>query len=127
MFENYKHCLFNDKIIIQLRRGFRGVHHDVYTKEINKIALSCNDYKRLQTFDKSTTNPDRTNVFKVCESEMMIVNNLFVKNYADCLFYDEIILQQRFKSVYRTSQLRKSVMIRDYIISTQNKCNQNKI
>ena len=127
MFENYKHCLFNDKIIIQLRRGFRGVHHDVYTKEINKIALSCNDYKRLQTFDKSTTNPDRTNVFKVCESEMMIVNNLFVKNYADCLFYDEIILQQRFKSVYRTSQLRKSVMIRDYIISTQNKCIQNKI
>ena len=127
MFENYKHCLFNDKIIIQLRRGFRGVHHDVYTKDINKIALSCNDYKRLQTFDKSTTNPDRTNVFKVCESEMMIVNNLFVKNYADCLFYDEIILQQRFKSVYRTSQLRKSVMIRDYIISTQNKCIQNKI
>ena len=127
MFENYKHCQFNDKIILQLRRGFRGVHHDVYTKEINKIALSCNDYKRLQTFDKSTTNPDGTNTFKVCESEMMIVNNLFVNNYADCLFYDEIILQQRFKSVYRTSQLRKSVMIRDYNISTQNKCIQNKI
>ena len=127
MFENYKHCLFNDKIIIQLRRGFRGVHHDVYTKEIDKIALSCNDYKRLQTFDKSTTNLDGTNTFKVCESEMMIVNNLFVNNYADCLFYDEIILQQRFKSVYRTSQLRKSVMIRDYNISTQNKCIQNKI
>ena len=40
--------------------------------EVNKIALNCNDKKRLQTFDRVTTYPYGTNVFKVCESEMLI-------------------------------------------------------
>ena len=39
--------------------------------EINKIALSSNDDKRLQTFDRITTYPYGTNAFKVCESEML--------------------------------------------------------
>ena len=30
---------------------------NVYTEEVNKIALSSNDDKRLQTFDKITTYP----------------------------------------------------------------------
>ena len=41
------------------------------TEEINKIALSSNDGKRLQTFDKITTYPYVTNAFKECESEML--------------------------------------------------------
>ena len=67
----------------------------MYTEEINKIALSSNDDKRLQTVDRITTYPYGTNAFKVCESEMMIVRNYFVKNYADCPFYDEIMLQRQ--------------------------------
>ena len=31
-----------------------------------------------------TTYPYETNAFKVCESEMMTVRNVSVKNYADC-------------------------------------------
>ena len=38
---------------------------------MNKIALSSNDDKRLQTFNKITTYPYRLNVFRVCESEML--------------------------------------------------------
>ena len=49
----------------------------MYTEEVNKIALSSNDDKSLQTFDKVTTYPHRTSAFKVCESEMMIVKDLF--------------------------------------------------
>ena len=67
----------------------------MYTEEINKITLSSNDDKRLQTFDKIATYPYGTNATIVCESEMMIVRNVFVKNYTDCPFYDEIILRQR--------------------------------
>ena len=93
MFKNYKDCLFNNKIILKSQQGFKSDHHDVYTVEINKEALSSNDEKRLQTFDKTTTYPHKTNAFKVCESEMMIVKDLFLENYRDCLFYDEIILQ----------------------------------
>ena len=68
----------------------------MYTEGVNKIELSSDDDKRLQTFDRITTYPQGTNAFKVCESgTMMMVRDLFVKNYADYLFYDEIILQKR--------------------------------
>ena len=51
---------------------FKSDHHKVYTEKVNKIALSSNDDKRLQTFDGLTTYPYGTNAFKVCESEMLI-------------------------------------------------------
>ena len=67
----------------------------MHTEEINKIALSSNDNKRLQTFDKVTTYPYRANGVKLFESETIIVRYFFVKNYGDCPLYDEITLQQR--------------------------------
>ena len=71
MFEHYEDCLFNSKIIIKSQQRFRNDHHNVYTEEVNKIALSGNDDKRIQTFDRITTYPYGTNVFKVCENEML--------------------------------------------------------
>ena len=61
------------KTIIKLQQRFRSDYHRVYTGEVNKIALSSNDDKRLQTFDGITTHPIGTNAFKVCESEMRYV------------------------------------------------------
>ena len=71
IFENYKDSLFNDKIILKSQQRFKSNHHKFYTEEINKVALSSNDDKRLQTFDKITTYPYAINAFKVCESEML--------------------------------------------------------
>ena len=71
MFENYIGCLRNDKIILKSEQRFKSDHHKVYTEEVNKIALSSNDNKRLQTHDKITTYPYGTNAFKVCKSEML--------------------------------------------------------
>ena len=88
MFQNFKNFLFNNKTVYRSQERFKSYNHDVYTEEVNKIALSNNDDKRLQTFDGITTYPYGTNAFKVCESEMMIVGDLFVKKY------DEIVLQQ---------------------------------
>ena len=65
-------CLFNDKTIIKSQQRFRSDHHRVCTEEVNKIALSSNNDKRLQTSDKVTTYPYGTNVFKVCESEILV-------------------------------------------------------
>ena len=45
----------------------------MHTEEVNKIALSSNDDKRLQTSDRVTTYPYGTNVFKVSDSEMLRV------------------------------------------------------
>ena len=55
VFKDYKDSLFNNNIILR---------H-------NKIAISSNDDKRSQTFNRVTTYPYGTNAFKVCESEMM--------------------------------------------------------
>ena len=49
----------------------------MHTEEVNKIVLSSNDDKRLQTFDIITTYPYGTNALKVCESEMLMVKDLF--------------------------------------------------
>ena len=70
MFKNYKDSLFNNKTILWSQQRFK-TYHDVYTEEVNKIALSSNDDKRLQTFDRVRTYPHGTNAFKVCESEML--------------------------------------------------------
>ena len=94
MFENYTDCLSNDKIILNSHQIFKSDHHKVYTEEVNKIALSSNDDKRLQTFNVIETNPYGTNSFQVSESETMAVKNLFVKKYVDCPFYYEVILKR---------------------------------
>ena len=71
MFKNHKDCLFNNKTVYRSQERFRSYCHVMYTEEVNKIAVSCNDDKRLQTFDRVTTYPYGTNAFKVCESEML--------------------------------------------------------
>ena len=63
-FENYKDLFFNNKTILKLQLRFKSDHHDVHTEEVNKIPLSSNENKRLQTFDRVTTYPYGTNPFK---------------------------------------------------------------
>ena len=63
--------MLNDKIILKSQQRFKSDHHIVYTEEVNKIALSSNDDKRVQTFDRVTTYPLGTNVYKLCENEML--------------------------------------------------------
>ena len=47
MFGNYKDPLFNNKTILKSQLRFKSDHHNVYTEEVNKIALNSNDDKRL--------------------------------------------------------------------------------
>ena len=64
MFKNYIDCSFNNKIILKSQQKFKSNCDNVYTEQINKIALSSNDDKRLQTFNKITTYPYGTNALK---------------------------------------------------------------
>ena len=77
MFENYKDCLFNGETKLKSQKSH---HHKVYTEEVNKITLSSDDDKRLQTFNRVTTYPYRTPAVKVCENEMMVMRDVFAKN-----------------------------------------------
>ena len=69
-FENYMDVILNKTKNKQQR--FKSELHTIYTEQINKIALSRKDDKRIQTFDGITAYPYGTNTFKVCESEMLV-------------------------------------------------------
>ena len=94
MFEIYKDCLFNGETILKSKHKFKSDHHKVYTEDVNKIALSSDDIKRLQTFNRVTTNPYRTSAVQVFENEIMVVRDFFIKKYIDCPLYGEIVLKQ---------------------------------
>ena len=57
MFGSYKDYLFNEKNIFKKQQRFKSYYHDVYTEKNNKVALSSDDNKRIQTFDDVTTFP----------------------------------------------------------------------
>ena len=70
-FNDYKGCLLNNEIVLKSQQRFKSERHDVYTEEINKIALSSNDDKRLQTFDRITSYPYGRSAGKVCKTELL--------------------------------------------------------
>ena len=56
-FDDYKNCLLNGEVILKLQQRFISKGHDVYTGNINQIALSSNDDKRIVSSDKITSYP----------------------------------------------------------------------
>ena len=56
-FNDYKKCLLNDKVILKSQQRFISKNHNVYTGNINKIALSNNDDKRIISSNKVTSYP----------------------------------------------------------------------
>ena len=47
--ENHEEFLKNDTSILKTQQSFKSEGHNVFTEEINKIALSSNDDKRMQS------------------------------------------------------------------------------
>ena len=56
-FNDYKKCLFNDELILKSQQRFISKKHDVYTENVNKIALSNNDDKRIVSSNKISSYP----------------------------------------------------------------------
>ena len=68
--------MLNNEIILKSQQRFKSERHDVYTEEINKIALTINDDKTLQTFDRITSYPYGTNTVKVCKTQLLSKVNI---------------------------------------------------
>ena len=58
-FNDYKKCLLNDEVILKSQQRLLSKKDDVYTENINKIALSNNDDKRIISSNKITSYPYR--------------------------------------------------------------------
>ena len=58
-FGDYKKCLLNDEVVLKSQHRFISNKHDVYTEDVNKIALSNDDDKRIVSLDKISSYPYR--------------------------------------------------------------------
>ena len=58
-FDDYKKCLLNDEVILKSQQRFISNKHDVYTEDVNKIAMTIynDDDKRIVSSDKITSYP----------------------------------------------------------------------
>ena len=56
-FNDYKKCLLNGEIILKSKQKLISNKHDVYTEDVNKIALSNNDNKRIVLSNKISSYP----------------------------------------------------------------------
>ena len=56
-FNDCKNCLLKEKVILKSQQRFISKKHDVYTENINEIALSNNDDQRIVSSDKITSYP----------------------------------------------------------------------
>ena len=54
-FNDYKKCLLNDELLLKSQQRFISKKHDVCTENINKIAVSNNDDKRIISSNKITS------------------------------------------------------------------------
>ena len=70
-FDDCKMSTLKNETITRSQQRFKSDHHNVFTEEINKVAISSNDDKRIQDFDRFTTHAYGTPAVKICESKML--------------------------------------------------------
>ena len=49
--DNFKEFTKNNQLILKTQQRLENEKHNVFTEEINKMALSLNDDKRVQSID----------------------------------------------------------------------------
>ena len=75
-----KECIKNNKSILKIQQRFESERHNVFTEGINKIALSSNDDKRMQSIDSIETYTYGTSTGLVSEKEEIKCNNIIKLN-----------------------------------------------
>ena len=56
-FEDYKKCLFSNEIMLKSQQKFKSKNNKVYTENINKIARSSDDNKRIIASNRIASYP----------------------------------------------------------------------
>ena len=70
-FKNFEKSVLEKETTLREQYTFKSDVQRVYTLKQNKIAMSPNDDKRLQTYDRITTYQYGTPSLKVCKSELL--------------------------------------------------------
>ena len=78
--KHHKELIKNNKFILKTQQRFRSEEHNVFTEENNKIALSSNDDKKIQSIDSIETYARGKSKDPVCQKEEIKCNNI-IKQY----------------------------------------------
>ena len=77
--EDNKEFMKNKKLILKTQQGFRSEKRNVFAEEINKIALSSNDDKRIQSIDSIETYAYEMSKDLACKKKEIKCNNIIIK------------------------------------------------
>ena len=66
----------DNKVILKIQQRFKCKRHNVFTEEINKITLSSNDDKRMQSIDSIETYAYGMNKDLVCKKKEIKCSNI---------------------------------------------------
>ena len=69
-----------NRVILKTQQRFKSERHTVFTEEINKIALSSNDDKRMQSIDSVETHAYGMSRDIVCKREKIKLTDI-IKRY----------------------------------------------
>ena len=78
--KDHKEFIKNNKLILKTQQRFKRERHNVFTKEINNIALSTNGDKRMHSIDSIETYAYGPSKDLVCKKEELQCNNI-IKQY----------------------------------------------
>ena len=77
----HKQFIRNNKSLSKTQQRFKSKRYNVFTEEINKIALSSNDSKRMQLIDSIETYAYGRSKVLVSEKEVIKCNNIIKHMY----------------------------------------------
>ena len=59
--DSFKEIIKYNKLILKIRQRFKSERHNIFTEDINKITLSSNYDKRMQSIDSTESYAYRMN------------------------------------------------------------------
>ena len=78
--KEFKEFIKNNKLILNAQQRFKNDRHNVFTEDVNEIALSLNDDKIMRSVDSIETYTYGTNKDLVSEEEDIKSSNI-IKQY----------------------------------------------
>ena len=72
----HKKFIKNKKLILKTQQSFKSERHNIFTEEINKMALCLNSDKRIQSIDLIETYAYGTSKDLVIQKEEIKCNNI---------------------------------------------------
>ena len=95
--KDYEEFIKNNTLILKTQQRFKSKSHNIFTEEINKIALSSNNDKRIQSIDSTATYAYGTNKDLMSKTEEIKCNNIINKRIQTMINFDDYTSENKIE------------------------------